>query len=73
MGKFKDIQEELTDAMHATFTVSVETDRRHRVWSVVELETTGGYSIADACSMMQVKVEDYYRLRHTYPLPEDFE
>lgn len=68
----KQIPEELTEAMHSTFTVSDEVDLQHRVWGAVELETRDGYSIADACRMSQVTVMDYYRLRHTYPLPEDF-
>lgn len=72
MTDFKEVPEELTEAMHATFTVSDETDKRHRVWGAVRLESSG-YSIEDACSMSQVTVMDYYRLRHTYPLPDDFE
>lgn len=72
MENFNEIPEELTEAMHATFTVSADVDRQHRVWTAVRLESQG-YPVAEACRMAQVAVADFEKLKHTYPLPEDFE
>lgn len=72
MENFNEIPEELTEAMHATFTVSADVERQHRVWSAVEFEAEG-YSVKDACRMAQVAVADFERLKHTYPVAEDFE
>jgi len=72
MEEFKEFPDELTEAMHATFTVSDETDRQHRVWAAVNL-VAQGYSDEEACRMTQVTVADFDALCHTYPLDEDFE
>lgn len=66
------MQEELTDAMHETFTISDDSDRKFRVWSVVELEAKG-YPVPEACEMVQSSMEDYLLFRDTYPLPDDDE
>jgi len=62
----------LLDKMHSTFTISDESDRKFRVWSVVELEAED-YPVAEAIEMMQSSMEDYLLFRDTYPLPEDDE
>ncbi len=59
--------EELTDEMHATFTISDETDRKHRVWASMNIEATGDYSIEEALEMQQVTMADYELYKETYP------
>jgi len=66
------MQEELTDAMHETFTISDESDRKFRVWSVVELEAQG-VPVPEAVEKMQSSMADYELFKNTYPLPEDDE
>ena len=68
----KPMQEELTDAMHETFTISDESDRKFRVWSVVELEAQG-VPVPEAVEKMQSSMADYELFKNTYPLPEDDE
>ncbi len=60
-------RDELTDAMHATFTISDETDMKHRVWTSMELEASGDYSLSEALEMQQVTMVDYEKYMNTYP------
>jgi hypothetical protein len=64
-----EMQEELTDAMHATFFISDEDDRKHRVWAAMNLEATDDYPIEEALRMMQVTMTDYELYADTYPDP----
>ena len=63
--------EELTDAMHATFFISDETDRKHRVWSSMELNAFDDYTLEEALEMQQVTMDDYYLYCDTYPKPRE--
>lgn len=57
--------EELTDAMHATFTISDENDKKYRVWSAMGMNERHGYSIEDALRLQQVTFADYVRYKDT--------
>lgn len=65
--------DELTDKMHATFTISDESDRKFRVWAAQEIEAWGDYSLEEALKMQQVTMEDYYLYADTYPDPDEEE
>lgn len=59
--------EELTDAMHATFTISDENDKKYRVWSAIEMQEQTGWPIEDTLRMQQVKWADYEIYKDTQP------
>lgn len=67
----KEPMEELTDTMHATFNISDEDDRKFRVWSALEIEASGDYTLEEALKMQQVTMEDYYLYADTYPDPDE--
>lgn len=69
--KLTEPMEELTDKMHSTFTISDESDRKFRVWSSMEIEATGDYSLEEALKMQQVTMEDYWLYCDTYPDPDE--
>lgn len=62
--------EELTEAMHATFFVSDEDDRMHRVWSAMRIYNAVGYpeTLEKALSMQQVTMADYEKYKDTWPI-----
>lgn len=68
--KTNEPMEELSDAMHATFTISDESDRKFRVWSSINLEAEG-YPLAEALHMQQVTMADYDLYCDTYPNPDE--
>jgi hypothetical protein len=71
MEKFNEMEEELTDAMHATFWVTEEEDREHRVWAALRIVNAPGstYSIEEAISLVQVTMVDYEKYKDSWPLP----
>lgn len=49
--------EELTTAMHSEFTVSEETDIKHRCWTAWECIEDGDFSFDKACQVYNVTKE----------------
>ena len=63
--------DELTEAMHATFWVTDEEDRKHRVWAAIRHMNTGvGWpeTLDETLSMQQVTMADYEKYKDTWPI-----
>lgn len=63
MSDDKEFPDELTESMHATFTVSDEDDRKHRVWAAIRMaiDDPDEYLLEDALALQQVTGEDFDR------------
>ncbi|HAH24804.1 MAG TPA: hypothetical protein DCL77_13800 [Prolixibacteraceae bacterium] len=59
--------EELTDAMHATFTISEEQDREHRVWSAVSVMEKTGWSLERVLNAMDITAKDFEKYKNSQP------
>jgi hypothetical protein len=57
--------------MRDTFTISDEDDRKHRVWTALEIEAEGECTIEETLKMQQVTLEDYYLYADSYPDPDE--
>ena len=52
-------------------TVELTDKSKLRVWSAMEIEAWGDYSLSEALEMQQVTMVDYELLKYTYPDPDD--
>ncbi len=66
--------DELTEAMHATITISDAKDREFRVWAALEIVNASGstYSIEEALDLVKVTMVDYEKYKDTYLSGDEF-
>lgn len=64
IGEYKD---ELTTEMHSEFTVSNETDLKHKVWAAISQSEKGGQNIEDLFRSFGIDKTIYQTYKDTYP------
>lgn len=59
--------EELTEAMHDTFTIAAEHDVEYRVWSCIRAQAQTGWPLAEVLAGSGVTMADYEKYKDTQP------
>lgn len=59
--------EELTTAMHETFTISKEKDREFRVWAAVRALNKTGWPLERILYSWEITAEEFEKYKDTQP------